>query len=84
MDRMLLGNSGSCSAAASRWRWSQACGYLDRRVSSRWVSGRAEVKVRHMGHQASRSEIASEGVGSESTSTIVMGAVSVVEAQVAK
>lgn len=59
------------------------CGYFDRRVPSRWASGKAEVRVRHIGHRASSPETASKGTGSESTSTIVMGASWDVEAQVA-
>jgi len=39
--------------------------------------------VRHIGHRASRPETASKATGSESTSTIVMGAARDVEAQLA-
>ena len=80
---MLPDESVFCSAAVSLWRWTHVCGYFDRRASSRWASGRAEVRVLHMGQRASSPETASKGTGSESTSTITMGASSDVEAQVA-
>ena len=80
---MLPDDSVFCSAAVSRWRSIHVCGYFDRRASSRWASGRAEVRVLHMGQRASSPETASNGAGSESTSTMIMGASRDVEAQVA-
>lgn len=72
-----------CSDSASAWRSAVVEGYLVARSLLRAPSGAAEVSVRHIGHRAWTSEIGSKGTGSSSTSTIVMGAASVVAAQVA-
>jgi hypothetical protein len=83
MVSMFPDDSVFSSASVSRWRCVHVCGYFDRSVSSRWTSGRAEVKVRHIGQRASSPETASKGTGSESTSTITKGACRDVDAQVA-